>query len=289
MVRRIADTLLTPDPLISTTPYVNLAQGGSMGWAPIPQEFNSETLYVQQHLIPIVLDIPRAFANTPQGQIFASMFKSAFERLPIRITGLKSDLNAEYADTPYGGSGQKIYAPTNSTMAESTPSFTFVERYGRPIQKLLKYWIQTHLMDPETKAPGSVTYSDPATRPGDYLLDQMSMTMLFIEPDPTFRYVQKAFLCMGMMPENSGPEEGKRDKSGAMDKLEYDVPFKATTQVGVGVNALAAKILGGLDLRNANPIIQAAAMEDIAPDVAALGAGFIEKAKEMGDNSITQI
>lgn len=288
MVKRLADTLLAPDPLISSTPYVNLAQGGSMAIAPPYDEYNSETLYIKQHVVPIVFDIPRAFANTPQGQTFASMFKSIFEKHPTRITGLKSTTNVEFTDTQYDGAGNKIYAPVNATIEESVPVFSYTERYGRPFQKLFDYWIRYHIMDPITKMPGSVTYSDPATRPGDYLLDQWTMTMLFIVTDPTNRYVDEAYLCMGMAPKSSGPKEAKRDKTASLDKLEYDIEFTATTQIGIGVNALAAKVLNLLDYRNANPILQAAAMEEIAPDVAALGNGYIEQAKKIGDNAITQ-
>ena len=165
-----------------------------------------------------------------------------------------------------GGCGEKQHEVVNVTRETSTPKVTFIEKYGRPIQTLLDYWLRYGLMDPETKFAllGTMGSSDVK----DMLADWYSATCLFIVPDPLHKTVDKAWLTTNMFPTSTGQITGKRDLKSGQELLTLDIEFPGISQYGLGVNAFAQTILDKINTTNADPFMRPAFATGISADVA---------------------
>jgi hypothetical protein len=186
-----------------------------------------------------------------------------------------------------GGAGEKQHEVVNVTREASTPKFTFIEKYGRPIQTLLDYWIRYGLMDPETKFALLGTLGDAS--PKDLLADWYSATCLFIVPDPLHRTVDKAWLTTNMFPTSTGQITGKRDLKSGQEMLTLDIEFPGISQVGLGVNKFAQEILDNINITNADPFMRPGFADGISPDVAAAANGYAAGAQKVGSDAVTRL
>lgn len=231
-------------------PMLNLSRGGQFGFQTDMPSYISNTAYVRRNLVAVVLEAPRGFQDMQEPALWYGALKTLIELEPKTIEGFNMGLTVETAAAPFGGAGENMEDPTNVTRAVSNPSFSYLERYGRPIQAFFYNWITELIMDPITKVPNVVTRGK---RPNDLLPDYYGMTVLFFEPDPTFTKVDKAWLCTNMYPKSDGTVEGRRDLTAAGSTNEFSIEFTALTQVGFGVNKLAQRILGQFQINGNNP------------------------------------
>ena len=284
---RPSDTLLGSRAYARGTqaPMINVQNGGQNGWMPDYASYLSSTNYVRRNIIARVVEFPRGFNLLPEPELLKNTLKSIVELHPLRIEGLQQGITWEFAETQFGGAGEMQQDPTNATRARSAPSFTWVDRYGRPIQRFIDYWGRQLIMDPETKYPLIVT--DGNADITDLLPDMIAMTVLFFEPDPTHTRVDKAWLCANMMPQNNGPVDGTRDIATAGQTNEFSVEFTALTQVGQGVIQFAQEILDDMNLAGANPNLRKAFASSISPDAARALSGYKEKIAEAARNTVT--
>lgn len=242
--------------------------GGQNGWTAEYDEWANTTHYVRKNMIPLLIEAPRFFEMMPDPAFWTGCLKSLVERQAKTWDGMKSTLSVEVVDTPFGGAGEVFHDYTKTKREQSTPTCTIVDVYGRPHQHFLEDWITYGLADPDTNVPGIVTVSGQA--PGDWLADQYSATMLFIEPDPTHLKVSKAWLCTNMFPKTAGANEGKRDVTAPGELSELSVEWTGLTQTGHGVMAFAKTILDSINagLPNANPRMRQAFVQAIHASVA---------------------
>ncbi len=287
--RRLSDTIIGTNSAYGkahTAPMVNLNNGGggSFGFLPDYTSYVSATPYVRRNVIARLIQAPTAFDRISDGQKYIDALKAMVELLPRTINGLQSGLTPEFIENPFGGAGETISDVSDMKRAQSTPSFVWDERHGKPIQNYLSFWLSTVMMDPETKYPRIVSNGD--RKPTDLLIDFKSMTVLFFEPDPTHTKVMDAWLCMGMMPRGDGPREGRRDLTSAGEGLELDIEFTATTQVGLAVNAMAQNLLDEINRYGANPNTRAAYADRIDADVKAGNAGYAEQIEEVSRSAV---
>lgn len=257
---------------------VDPGQGGSMGAMPSYTTYNASAAYVKRHLIPIVIDAPRGFGDLDNPDQWRASLKSILELHAKSIEGLRSTLSAEYVGKAVGGAGEQQYDPSNVTREQSTPTFTLPELYGKPINNFLEGWITNLIMDPNTKLPAVVSRGK--SSPSDLLPDYTGATVMFIEPDPTGRFVQNAWLCTNMMPKTGGENEGRRDLTSAMEGVDYSVEFTALTQTGYGVNKLAQKLLDEINYTGGNPATMPAFVDGISADIKAADHGYREQLSE---------
>ncbi len=255
-----------------TNPMLDLRHGGQMGYANVLGEWVSNAAYVQRNMFPILIAAPKFFQNSTHAASLTAQLRALIELHPRSIEGLQSGLTVDTAATPVGGAGEEQDEVIDVKRAKSAPVFNYFEKYGRPIQSFLSWWIQYGLMDPDTKQASVGTQAN--GYPTDMLPDQYAMTVLFIEPDPTHRRVVKAWLCSNMFPKGTGDIIGRRDVTSALSLQELSIEFTAITQVGLGVNRYAQQILDTINITNANPYLREAFIREISQEVLAANVGY---------------
>lgn len=268
-------------------PMLDLKFGGQQGWAPNLTEWVSNQAYVSRPLICILVEAPRMFSVLPEPDKWVASLKALFELHARNIQGLKATLEVETTEHPVGGGKEQQEEVVNVTRERSQPSFTFIEKYGRPIQTFLDYWIRYGLMDPETKFALLSTLGN--TEVNDLLADWYSATCLFIEPDPLHKNVDKAWLVTNMFPKSTGTIEAKRDLTSAQNILELEVEFTGLSQYGAGVNAFAQQVLNNINTLYADPFFRPSFANSISADVNAVNKGYKNWTEEVGRTAVTNM
>lgn len=283
---RLAGTILGQKAFASQSaaPVVDLRQGAQMGPSTDFTSFISNTPYVRRNLIAILIEAPTGFQDLEHPDIYVGTLKSLVETQAQSITGLNSQLDLSFEEVPVGGAGEVQHTVSDSKRNPSVPSFTWAEKYGKPISKFLRQWITQLIMDPNTKYPAVLARKGRALT--DILPDYNSMTVLFIEPDPTGTKVLEAWLCTNMQPKTTGPIEGSRDLTSPGQKVELNIEFTAITQVGEGVNLFAQRQLDALHLGGMNPNQHKAFINAVTPDVNAATQGYNQTLQDMAANRV---
>ncbi len=281
---RLSDAVLNNAYSRGEAPMLDLQYGGQMGYAPNLTEWVSNQSYVRRNLVCLLIEAPRGFQFLQDPPFWVGALKAMVETHAKSIDGFNAGLEVEVSETPVSGGGEMQQDPTNVTRARSNPSFTFVDKYGRPIQSFINEWIRALIMDPDSKVPDIATLS--GQKPSDLLADMYSATMLFFEPDPTHTKVAKAWLTTNMYPKGTGEITGKRDLTSAGEVSEFTIEFTGVTQSNKAVRLFAQKLLDGINLTNANPYLQKSFVDNISSDVAAVGRGYKAQAETLGATSI---
>lgn len=273
----------------SSAPMLDLAYGGQNGWSPNLIEWVSNQAYVRQNLICLVLEVPRLFTVLPDSAKWVQAVKSMMELHVRTIEGFNAGLTVEVDEHPVGGAGEFQQEVIDVKRARSEPVFGFVEKYGRPIQTLLDYWIRYGLKDPDTKyaLAGILNQS-----PSDMLADWYSMTCMFIEPDPTHSRAVQAWLTTNMYPRGTGDITGKRDLTAASELNNLSIEFAGISQYGAGVTAFANRLLGELKttITHADPFMRPAFVQNIAADVdAANNTGYKTQAATVAKEAVNNM
>lgn len=271
----------------STQPMLDFTYGGQQGWAPNLVEWVSNQAYVRRNLICVLLEAPQFFKLMPDPQKWVSSLKSLMELHCKSIEGFNAGLTVETDEHPVGGAGEMQQEVTDVKRARTEPSFTFVEKYGMPIQTFLHNWITYGLMDPDTKFAMVGTLSN--QRPEDLLADWYSMSCLFMEPDPQHRKVVKSWVTTNMFPKETGEIIGKRDLTAASEVLNITVPFTGISQFSLGTNLFAQKILNTINMNNSNPYLRPSFIQDISADVNAAQDGYKKGIEDLGKSAVPGI
>lgn len=249
-------------------PMVDIRKGAQQGHMTDFTGYVNNSAYVGRNAIAILMEAPRGFQDLSDPDYWVGTLKALVELQAKSIEGLQSTLTVEHVENAAGGAGEMQQDISNVTRARSAPNFTWTEKYGKPIRAFLNGWVLNLIMDPITKYPAVVTKG--SAKPTDLLPDYTGMSVLFIEPDPTFTYPVEAWLSTNMRPEGQVAEiTGRRDLTAAGEGKDYSVEFTALTQVGEGVNRLAEQILTELNLTGVNPNLQQAFLQSIDADVQA--------------------
>lgn len=254
------------------TPMVGLDMGGQFGQQVEFAQYVSSAPYVRRNLIALVIEAPRGFDDLPDPEYWRSAFKNLVELHPKSIEGFNAQLTVETQETPFGGAGEMIESPSNVTRARSTPSFSFVERYGRPISTFFDMWILELVMDPITKVPNVVTRT--GANVADLLPDYIGGTILVFEPDPTYTKVDKAWLTTNFFPKTGAPVEGRRDLTAGGEQLEFTIEFAGISTSSAGVVAFAQRLLDEMSQTGSNPNLRPAFVDGISADVKAAETGY---------------
>jgi hypothetical protein len=264
-------------------PMLNFSFGGQQGWTPNLTEWVSNQAYVRRHLIPILLEAPRFFELMPNSAQWYSALKALVELHCLKIDGLKGTLEVETEEHAVGGAGEVQEEFVNVKRERSTPTFTFQEKYGLPIQTFLTSWITYGMMDPESKFANTMTFTrrkasdnslTPAQTPPDQLADFYTMSMLFIEPDPTHQFVQRSWTVTNMFPKTAGEVVGTRDLNTGMEMLTLDIEFTALSQHNLGNNLFAQSVLDSINLVNANPYLRHSFIDGLQAKVEKYHTGY---------------
>jgi hypothetical protein len=251
---------------------IHQLQAGQNGFRTDFEGFVNNSSYVRRNMIAVLVEAPRGFQHLPDSEQWVSTLKSLIELHPNSIEGLNSTLTVEFSEVAVGGAGEMQEDIANVTRERSVPTFTWTEKYGKPINAFLSGWITNLMMDPITKVPNIMTRS--GDKPTDILPDYTSCTVLFIEPDPTHTRVVHAWLCTNMHPKTAGEVVGARNLTAAGETVEYSVEFTALTQEGLGVQLFAQRYLDEMNMSAVNPNLKPAFVDKIEEDIIAQDAGY---------------
>lgn len=254
-------------------PAVEVAHGQNGRFSDF-RYYVSNSAYVRRNLVAILIEAPRGFLDLPNPDMQIATLKGLIERQPQTIEGLRATITVDNVENAVGGDGNMQEDLSNVTRERSQPVFTFVEKYGMPINMFLESWIFNLMMNPVDKIPDIVKDPNVSRYPRDLLPDYNSCTVLFFEPDPTFTTIQKAWLCTNMRPKSAGQIEGSRDLTQAGESITYNIEFTALTQIGVGVKNFAQRILNEFNQTGTNPNMRDAFVTRVDADVEAQDNGY---------------
>jgi hypothetical protein len=284
---RVSDALINGGYLSNSTNIaLDLEYGGQFGWSPNYKEWVSNQAYVSTPVICILLEAPKIFQNFPNSEKWVGALKALFELHAKSIDGLNATLTVETQDHPFGGAGEIQEEVTDVKRERSSLRFEFIEKYGRPIQRLLDYWIRYGLKDPETKYALANTLSN---GPEDMLADQYTATALFIQPDVMHKRVDKAWLCTNIFPKGTGDITAKRDLTTGGEILTLSIDFATLSQTGVGVELFAQNVLDNINILGADPHFRASFTDKISADVEAIDKGYKQRAEEVRPDGVTTL
>lgn len=285
MATRVTDALLGGEAQAqgSNVDMVNLSFGGQFGIVNNLTEWVSNAAYVRRHIFPILVSQPSFFSSSVYSEKLTAQLRALIERHSMRIEGLNSTVDVEFAETPVGGAGEMQEEVINTRRARSTPTHAYFEKYGRSIQNFLEWWITFGMMDPDSKIASVGTLANPPT---DMLPDRYTMTVLYIEPDAIHGKVAKSWLCANMMPKGTGEIIGTSDRTSAMSLLELSIEFTALTQRSYGVDYWAQQILNTVKITDANPYMRDAFIKEISADVEKANNGYGKSIEDVRNSSI---
>lgn len=263
---------------------VDIKHGGQQGYMADYTNYVSSARYLRRNVIPILVEAPRGFQDLENPEKWVETLKALVELHATSIEGLQSTLTVEMAETPFGGAGEMQQDVMNVTRERSTPTFTWPDKYGNPINTFLEGWIVNLLMDPETKYPRVITNGNADV--GDLLPDYQSMTVMFIEPDPTHTKVIKAWLCTNMKPMTGGEHIGSKETGAGAQEVEHSVEFSAITQVGQSVINFGQRLLDEMNLTGANPNRRQTYLSQVTADVQKGEAGYREAIQRAAQTAI---
>jgi len=267
-----------------TAPMLDLVSGGQFGWMPNMPAYVSNSAYVRRNLIVRLIEAPLAFSYLPDAAKWYATLKTLIELHPRTVEGLQAGLEVQFEEHAFGGAGEIQSDVSKVTRQRSNPSFGYVEKYGRPINAFYAGWIQWLLQDPNTGAPLIATLGKGVQT---LLPDDVGATVMFIEPDPTYSKVDKAWLVTNMMPKGDGPVEGRRDQTSAGNMNEFNIEFTGISQYGYGVNQYAQKLLDEMNLTGANPNARPAFTTQIQADIQAAANGYAEGIKNAARTAVS--
>lgn len=277
-----------------SAPMANPAFGGMDGYYPDLRFVNAHTPYSQRQLICRLVKPPIGFKYMPEPEVATSILKALVENQSKTITGLNRGLTVQFNSDTVGGAGEVQESVSRVERAPSKPTHTVKEKYGRPFQNFAEYCITYLAADPDSQIAMINTVANAGGRPNmDMLSDVTGFTCLYYEPDPTNRFVLKAWLVTNMQFPGTNDIVGKRDLSSPWEELELSFEFTGVSSSSLGVRMLAQRLHNQINFTNANPSFAPAFMSDIDPDVEAatingLKTGFVPGVDYLTQNVIAR-
>ena len=250
---------------------LNPAYGGAFGWTPDYKNMLSKQAHVRRHVVPVLVKAPGFIRFMPQPDVWYKTIKMIMETHPETIEGLNATIEVTADQHNFGGGGQQYHEPVDAKMAQSEITQNYVDTYGYGLSRTLQYWIDYAILNSETKS--ALVGTLPKFTADDtkaWLADEYSCIMMYYEPDPLHRRVQRAWLIGNMWPLSSGDITGKSDKANAMEIAKLSIKFTGFTQHTDGVTRFAQRYLDQIKWTNADPWRQPAFIEEISGEIANL-------------------
>lgn len=287
MARR-ADTLLGNDKAFAIgtkAPMVNVVGAGTEGLSPNLKNYISNSSYVSNDWICVVLQTPRGFNDLPNPEWWHATLKELMEVGSKNFSGISRTLTVENTENPVGGAGEVQQDVADVKRARSEPVHVFNEKPGKVINRFFEMWIRMLIKDPDTKVPAVTEFLEGQDTP-DFLSDYTSMSCLYFEPDISHTKVVDAVIVANMRPLTGGDIAGQRDRTTAGEMLDHSIGFTALQQVGDGVLDFAQQILDEMNLTGVNANRRNAFIDSIDAEVKKGTGGYKETIAEMANDSV---
>lgn len=247
----------------------NPAVGGQQGYSSKVRDYITNQAHKSSQLQAVVLTTPGVFAEIDDGAMHVATIKAMVELHTLTITGFDQQITVETDQHAVGSAGQMQEEFTNTVRAQPSINMTMVDKYGRPLQKELDFWIRFLMMDPDTNFPLAPLVGN--RNLADMGPDMYSMSCLFFEPNVTWSGINRAWLVVNMWPKGTGESTSQKDLTQGSTILNLSIDWAGLAQVGYGVDQLAYKIMRAIDLTNADPYYRKAAIDGVSADVKAAG------------------
>lgn len=270
----------------SETPMASPIVGNQMGYATDPANAISDTKYVKRPIIAVLIAPPRGYDELENPELWKSTLKRIIETGAKTIEGLRSTLSVEFTSSPLGGhEEQEDIAKVKRE--RSAVSFTWVERYGKPIARFIDGTIYNLYGDPETGTPRAAAAAAAAGRRPDMLSDWSGFTVLYMEPDPTHTTILEAWLITNQHFKKGADNEGGRDLTATPANTEYTIELTGHQQVNDGVVRLAQSIFDDMNegLTAADPNRRNPSHDGVDAEAVDL-SGYKETIQDLVNNQI---
>lgn len=265
-------------------PMLDPSIGGQFGIMMDRKNWVSNAVELKGQLYAVVLDIPKGFLELPGSEHYIRALKTMWSQDAQTIEGLDATLNTEFAETPVGGAGEMQETLSNVTRNRSVPVLGLPERLGKPYQAMLHDWITLLGMDPETKIPGLAAFKELEI---DILTpDWNTCTVAFFTTDPTFRYVQDAWIITNMFPKSAGEITARKDQAAGKEALVHSIEWTGMAQVGMGPKSVCQGLLNSLSLRGVSPVTAPGVMEEVDAILADQDVGMQEHLRRSASESL---
>lgn len=262
----------------SQVPLLDLSKVGQHGHMVNFPAYNSSMPFVRRQMQVRMLRLP-GFISQFRGQgvqdKLAATLKHIVEIAPLEITGYTATLNVETVDTPVGGAGEIMQAPSNVTRARSEPQLQYNEKDNRSIGKFWNWYIEMALGSPETKF-GLINTLEGTTHT-DMLSDFIGWAMIAWEPDSRGKGVVQAYLSTNCWPTTAAPIESARSINNGGEKLDFGITLAALTQVGAGVDLVAQFFQNQTSFTGGNPNLRPAMQDQISADLLKAATGQFDQ------------
>lgn len=288
MVARYRDTL-TNKGYAKTHPapgIVNLEVQGQNGYLTDMAYYPSATDYVDKPLIAKVLTVPVGLTMMPNASVYIAAYKNLIETMMQGWSGLNRTLSVAVSETQIGNAGEVFQTPTRVSRQRSQIQSTVVEKDRRPIIRFLEDLTRYLVMDPDTGHPLLTGVTDQFT---DQLADMYGGTVLFYEPDKTFRYVENAFLITNFFPYNDiGENTGRKALQTEGETRTYNLTWTGWQKVGYAVDRIAQGFIDAVRVTGIDPSYQATFVKGVDSNVAAISqTGYHEQISQLKRSMVT--
>jgi len=207
---------------------------------------------------------------------------------PKSITGFDFGLTINVAKHDIGAGGQQQGEPVKTVRNQSTPSFTYQLKTGRPEQRFIEAWIRM-IRDPDTTYSSSLYIEDRANSSGSFFAEDYAATILVFEPNQSFTTVEKAAIVHNFWPTTTGAITLESAPVDDLQLQEIEVPFEGFVEPCRGAEELADDIISQINFLGANPCNRRASYPGIDKDVATHNdIGYTAQVNDTRDNQADQ-
>lgn len=221
------------------------------------KDWVARTPYGQHNLIPIVTRVFSQSKKAKVRQVHRDTTRAMLELYADQITGLANGFSIENG---YDLSRKLHWHP-------SKIKYTVAEKYDKPFDAHMRWWMQDLVMKAfiNQDDPLSVQHNGPSLD-----IEDVSVDVLFIEPDPTHTAVVEAWFAKDMHPVWYSGIEGFRSIAAVYNRAKIEVRFDAKvqygrdcTKAGDAIMAFAAEELKRISAAPAEPYIAAIALKGL--------------------------
>lgn len=234
---------------------LNLDVQGQQGYLAEMSSFPSSTDHVKPQLIVRAIRPPAGLEM--MGPEYVRAWKNLIENMMQSWTGFNRTLSISVGETATGHSGESFQTPTRVSRARSQITSTCVEKARRPVIRFMEDYSRFLIGDPDVGHPLLAGFND---RMVDRLADIYAGIIIAYEPDPTFRYVENAYLITNFFPINDiGENTSQRQLQQEGEIPTYNFSWAGYQKVGYKVDELAQYLMDknrvtGLDPAGINMI-----------------------------------
>lgn len=233
---------------IGDSPVINAAVGGQYGFAPNNYRYVQEQPYVSQRPYYVCLSTPAALSALPGGRELHGIIRAYMETRSREWSGLTVRTNVEYHDITWAG-GSTLSFPTGSSRQIGSVSHMALDPEGEAFSKTIDAWINYLIADPTIRHPKIITLGNYG---GDLLLDEISCSGIYFEPDRNFREPRHAVLALAQMPKEGAQYEfGFNVENNSGKVREIQTEFTGLLEFDTaGAKAIARSIMSKMPLYN---------------------------------------